>query len=171
MIKKRGLAFIAGVCFAVVCFLAISAAIGPSSRSEYCGGKCHEMKEAYRSWELSPHGSNTHGFRVECVDCHLPPKERFFSHVVAKAYSGGKDIYMHYLGGKYDRQEQSEKVLAGMSNKRCMHCHDSLLVKAGSQAARQAHSEVVNSSVVSEHRCVDCHEDAGHERKSKLFSE
>lgn len=171
MIKKRATAFIAGVCFAIICFIAISAAIEPTSRSEYCGGKCHEMKEAYRSWELSPHGSNAHGFRVECIDCHLPPKEHFFSHLAVKAYSGGKDIFLHHFGGQYVRQKRSEAVLAGMSNKRCMHCHDSLLIKAGSQAARQAHSEVLNSTGNTIHRCVDCHEDAGHERKNKLFSE
>lgn len=170
MVKKRGPAFITGVFFAMVSFLAISAALEPTSKSQYCGSKCHEMKEAYRSWELSPHGSNAHGFRVECVDCHLPPKERFFSHVIAKAYNGGKDIYKHHFGGQYNRQEHSEAVLAGMSNKQCMHCHDSLLVKAGSDAARQAHSEVINSPGASEFRCVECHQDVGHERKSKLFS-
>jgi len=169
-VRKRAGTFVAGIGFAVVCFLGINAAIGPTSKSQYCGGKCHEMKEAYRSWELSPHGSNAYGFRVECVDCHLPPKERFFSHVVAKVYSGGKDIYMHHFGGQYNRQKSSESVLAGMPNKRCMHCHDSLLVKAGSDAARQAHSEVVNSPGASEYRCVECHENVGHERKSKLFS-
>ncbi len=120
---------------------------------------------------MTAHGSNTHGIRVECVDCHLPPKKNFFSHLFVKAYSGGKDLYMHHYGGQYDREKSSKTVLADMPNKRCMLCHDSLLLRPGSEAARQAHGEVINSAGASEHRCVDCHEDAGHERKNKLFSE
>jgi len=79
-VRKRTGTFAAGVGFAVVCFLGINIAIEPTSKSQYCGSKCHEMKEAYRSWELSPHGSNAHGFRVVFIDdkniTHLPIHRR-----------------------------------------------------------------------------------------------
>jgi hypothetical protein len=38
-IKKRGLTFPAGFIFAVLCFVALNAAMEPVSKSEYCGSK------------------------------------------------------------------------------------------------------------------------------------
>ena len=79
--------FLAGFVFALLCFVALNAAMVPVSKSEYCGSKCHEMNTAYLTWELSPHGSNSKGIRVECIDCHLPEKEKYFAHITAKAYA------------------------------------------------------------------------------------
>ncbi|MCK4998549.1 MAG: NapC/NirT family cytochrome c, partial [Anaerohalosphaera sp.] len=85
--RKRGPAFITGLATAVICYFGISWAIEPTSKSSYCGSACHEMNISYQTWELSSHGSNNFGIRVECVDCHLPPKENFFTHVTAKAHA------------------------------------------------------------------------------------
>ena len=175
--KKPGLlrrlvrAFVPGFVAAVLCFIALNAAMAPVSKSEYCGGKCHEMNTAYRAWELSSHGANTHGFRVECIDCHLPPKEKYFRHLLAKGYEGGKDIYKHYLGGEYESERLRKRVLETIPNERCLHCHNDLLAKPASPGARTAHADVLNPPGNAESRCVDCHEDAGHERLNKLFSE
>ena len=170
IVRKHSVAFFTGIVFAVLSFIGINAAMGPASKSEFCGGQCHEMKTAYRSWELSPHGANKYGLRVECIDCHLPPKDKYFRHVIAKAYDGGKDVFKHYFSGDYDVEETRTKVLEHMPNKRCMHCHNSLLTKSGSSAAREAHMEVLNPSDEEELRCVECHEDVAHQRESKLFS-
>lgn len=174
--KKSGLlrklirAFVPGFIVAVLCFVALNAAMAPVSTSEYCGGKCHEMNTAYSSWELSSHGANSRGFRVECVDCHLPAKDKFFRHLLAKGYEGGKDIYKHYLGGEYDVEAMRKRVRERIRNERCLHCHDDLLAKAASPGARTAHADVLNPSGGGEFRCVDCHEGVGHERQKKLFS-
>lgn len=129
--KKRILTFLAGVIVAMLCFVALNAAMVPVSTSEYCGGKCHEMNTAYLSWELSPHGANAQGVRVECVDCHLPPKDKYFTHITAKAYAGAKDTYKHYFGSGYDAGRIRKKVLDHISNQTCLHCHDNLLGKPG----------------------------------------
>lgn len=170
IVRKYRVAFFAGIVFAVLCFIGINAAMEPTSKSEFCGSQCHEMKAAYRSWELSPHGANKYGFRVECIDCHLPPKDEFFRHIIAKAYDGGKDVFKHYFIGDYHVEKARTKVLEYIPNKRCIHCHDSLLTKSGSSAARKAHMEVLNPSD-DEFKCVDCHEDVAHQRESKLFSQ
>lgn len=170
IVRKHSVAFFTGIVFAVLCFIGINAAMEPASNSEFCGGQCHEMKVAYRSWELSPHGANKYGFRVECIDCHLPPKDEFFRHVIAKAYDGGKDVFKHYFAGGYDVEKARTKVLEHIPNKRCMYCHNSLLTKSGSSAARKAHMEVLNPSDEHEFRCVECHEDVAHQRENKLFS-
>ena len=91
-IKKKALAFLAGLAFAVLSFVVLNAAMVPVSKSRYCGSKCHEMNTAYLTWELSPHGTNASGIRVECIDCHLPAKDKYFTHITAKLYEGGKDI-------------------------------------------------------------------------------
>lgn len=169
--RRRFRTFVAGFIAAVLCFVVLNAAMKPVSTSAYCGGKCHEMNTAYQTWELSTHGTNKLGFRVECIDCHLPPKEKYFRHIIAKGYEGGKDIYKHYLGGEYDVAEARKRALKKVPNGRCLHCHDDLLAMPGSPAARTAHAEVLNPPVGTWLKCLDCHEEVGHERENKLFSQ
>ena len=171
IITKREFIFFLGFIFAVLCFLGLNAAMEPASKPQFCGSQCHEMKAAYRSWELSVHGANKYGIQVGCVDCHLPSKEKeYFAHVFTKAFEGGKDIFKHYFIGGYDTEKARSKAREHMPNKRCMHCHDSLLTKPGSSAARTAHIEVLNRPDESEIKCIECHEDVAHQRQSKLFS-
>lgn len=169
IIRKRGLTFLLGLIFAVLCFVALNIAMKPVSTSEYCGSKCHEMNTAYQSWKLSEHGANKYGIRVECVDCHLPSKDKFFTHITAKTYAGVKDLYKHHFGGEYDVEKTRKEVLEKMTNSRCLKCHDDLLTKAGSAGARMAHQDVLNSSNDLKLRCLDCHEHL-HEREKKIFS-
>ena len=169
LVKKRGPAFAAGLLFAVLCFLGLNAAMEPVSRSEYCGSNCHEMNEAYRTWELSVHGSNRVGIRVECVQCHLPPKEKYFRHVAAKAYEGGKDVLKHHFGGEYDSEAVGKKVLGKVPNERCESCHSDLLKQPGSSAAWHVHALVAAEGDAEEHKCVKCHEHVGHDRVNKLY--
>lgn len=167
--KKWGPMFAVGFGFAILCFVGINAAMAPVSKSEYCGGRCHEMNTAYQSWELSVHAANKLGIRAECIDCHLPPKDKFFRHLAAKIYAGGKDMYKHYRGEPYDAERARTKVLKHISDEGCLNCHDSLLTKPGSQAARKAHMEAINAPETT-YRCVDCHEHIAHERQRTLFS-
>ena len=168
--KKHCLAFWAGFAFAIVCFVVLEAMMKPVSTPGYCGTKCHEMNTAYQTWELSVHGANKFGIQVGCVECHLPAKDKFFTHIAAKAYEGGKDTYMHYFGSDYDVEKTRKKILNHMPNERCRNCHDDLLVRPGTSAARIAHTEVLAQSEAPQYKCVKCHEDAGHQRKTKLFS-
>lgn len=171
IITKRGFIFFLGFIFAVLCFLGLNAAMEPASKPQFCGSQCHEMKAAYRSWELSVHGANKNGLQVGCVDCHLPSKEKeYFAHVFTKAHEGGKDFFKHYFIGGFDSEKARARAREHVPNKRCMHCHDSLLTKPGSSAARTAHIEVLNPPDESEIKCIECHEDVAHQRQSKLFS-
>lgn len=168
--KKRAWTLMAGFMFAVLCFMTLNVAMVPVSKSEYCGGKCHEMNTAYLTWELSPHGANGKGIRVECIDCHLPPKDRYFAHIADKAYQGAKDVYKHYCGGDYDLEKLRLRVQDRLPNERCLHCHDALLDKPDSSAARTAHTAALAEPDSPENRCVQCHSDIGHQRQSHLFS-
>ena len=168
-IMKLALPFLAGLIFAVLAFVVTNIAMEPVSTSEFCGSKCHEMNTAYQTWQLSHHGANKFGFRVECIDCHLPPKDEFFTHIAAKGYTGIKDMYKHKFGPEYDGEVIRQKVIDHIPSERCLHCHDDLLGKPFSPGARSAHQDVLADPEKPENRCVQCHEDVGHERKNKLY--
>jgi cytochrome c nitrite reductase small subunit len=169
-VKKRIWTFLAGFIFAILCFVSLNVAMVPLSTSAYCGSKCHEMNKAYLTWELSTHGANSKGIRVECIDCHLPAKDKYFAHMTAKAYEGAKDIYKHYFGGKYDAEKFRLKIIKRLPNNRCSNCHDDLLSKPGGSAARIAHTAALTEPDAEENRCLKCHESVGHQRHNKLFS-
>ena len=166
---RRILVFLAGFVFAICCFISLNAVMGPFSKSEYCGSKCHEMNITYLTWELSPHGSNKRGLKIGCIDCHLPPKDQYFNHVTAKAYEGARDMYHHYLGHEYDREKIRKRVLQKLPSKICLRCHNSLLANPVSSAARMAHTASLTEPENPDKRCVKCHENVGHERENKLF--
>ncbi len=168
-VRRYWIAFLAGFAFAIVCFLAVVAAAERFSTAEYCGGKCHEMNAAYRSWELSAHYANSSGVVAECIDCHLPPKDDFFTHMTNKLHAGLKDIYKHHFGGPYDSDKMHKKVLEEMPNERCLNCHRNLLAKPSSSAARIAHEAVLYPTEDLKPRCVQCHQQL-HEREKKIYS-
>lgn len=170
VVKRLGPGVAVGFVFAILCFIGINAAMESVSSSEYCGSKCHEMNTAYQSWEVSVHGSNANGVTIGCVDCHLPPKEKYFTHLAVKAYAGGKDLYKHYFGGEYDSEKFRKLILETATNDMCTVCHDELLTRPSNSAARIAHVASLSQPDELENRCVSCHEDTGHKRDSKLFS-
>ena len=171
IVKKRALTFFSGFAFALLCFIVLNTAMEPVSTSKYCGSNCHEMHGSLRTWEHSVHGGGAKGLKAECIDCHLPEKDRYFSHVITKAYDGGKDVFMHYIGRifgvEYKPEKTRLKVLDRMKNEKCMRCHAGLLDKPGNELIREVHMEALNASGNTEQtRCVECHEDAGHTRQS-----
>ena len=168
--RRWGIAFFGGIAISIICFLSLNAAMKPFSTNTYCGTTCHEMDTAYQSWELSGHGANVKGIQIDCVQCHLPPKEDYFTHLFAKAWAGGKDMYMHHFGGEYDVEVIREKVLKHMDNETCAHCHNDLLIKPGSAKSRFAHQAAQLEPDKPENKCTTCHEDAGHKRNETLFS-
>jgi len=153
----------------VLAFVALNLAMEPLSRSEYCGSGCHEMNVSYQTWELSVHGTNRRGIRVECIECHLPPRHHYIRHVVAKGYAGTKDVIMHLVGPEYDREAIRQKVLDHMTNATCLECHDTLDRALGVSRARQSHQAAILEPDKPENRCVGCHGNAGHERDETLF--
>ena len=162
--KKRALTFFAGIIFALLFFVALNAAMEPVSTSEYCGTKCHEMDTAYQSWKASTHGTNEEGLRSECIDCHLPSRDKYFTHIAAKVYAGGKNLYIHHFGGEYDIEKTREKVVEHIQNKQCLWCHVDLPAKPGNDLVKEAHAKSLKFPDEPDSRCIECHEDVGHQR-------
>ena len=165
-IKKRALGFLAGFIFAVLCVIAFNAALEATSAPQYCA-TCHEMEAAYQTWKLSEHGTGSSGVRIECIQCHLPPKEKYFTYVAAKGCCGAKGVYKHYFGPEYDLEKIRKKVLEQMLDETCVNCHDNLLARPSSPAARVAHMASLARPDSPEARCMACHEYTGHKRKEK----
>jgi cytochrome c nitrite reductase small subunit len=170
--KKSVLVFSMGFIFALLCFVILNLAMKPVSESKFCGNNCHEMHSALTTWKSSVHGENKTGLQAQCVDCHLPEKDDYFRHLVAKAYQGSKHIYRHYVANLFGSKGVSPKadVRASdrtdrMKNEVCIRCHASLLGKPSNETIREAHMEAFSSSGDSEQtKCVECHEDAGHKQ-------
>lgn len=168
LIKKCLLIFIPGIIIALVLFVIIEAALVPTSSPKFCGELCHqEMAEPYASWQKSTHANNQYGIQVECIDCHLPPKDDFFSHLFAKAQTGIKDVYMHFLGGEYNAEEIREKVREHMTNEVCLRCHGHLKDATANETAAEIHDMMVFNPEEGEkpEKCIECHEDVGHVRE------
>lgn len=165
LVKKRGLTFIIGIGFALVCFIALNAMLAPTSTSEFCGTLCHEMDVAYESWKQSTHHLSSRGIQVKCMDCHAPPKEKYFAHLYYKATAGARDGYLHFFGDEFDVEKSSTKVLEHMKNETCQHCHNHLLDAPGNEMARDLHREVLQPEGDEEPtKCIECHEEVGHVR-------
>ena len=169
--KKKFAIFIAGAVFALICFLVINVTMKPVSTNEFCGSKCHYMNTAYQTWELSKHGSNNIGYTVDCIDCHLPPKEKYLTHLVVKGYKGAKDVYKYHTLDSYDPAEMSKTVSGHFKNATCLYCHDNLLAKPANSAVQKAHKPVLNDPDAPESKCIKCHENTAHQRTTKLFTE
>jgi len=169
--RFRGfLLFCLGIAFAVGAFVGINFAMSRVSAPAYCGSSCHEMQTAYQTWELSPHGLNPRGVRIECSECHLPPKENYFRYTFAKAYTGVKDMAVHHFGPEYDGEEVRKRVEEHLTNAPCMHCHKDLLISPVEFDAQAAHQILVDRPDAPEGKCIHCHPNVGHERDSRLFT-
>lgn len=159
--KRWILSFLCGFGFAILCFLGLNAAMEQVSSSEYCGTVCHEMDSVYRGWKQSVHGTNESGLRAECIDCHLAPREEYFTHVATKAYLGAKDLYKHYFD-EYNREEVRQKVIDNFTNDICLRCHVDLLAKPRDSIVGDIHKEILSTPEDPDSRCIACHESTGH---------
>lgn len=166
---KRRRTFLIG--FAVAATLgigglvALDAAMGPLSDPAFCAS-CHEMKTVHESWQQSPHHTNPSGVKATCVACHLPPRDHYVAHLTAKAWTGGKDAFHHFLGGPYDGDAARQRVLATLPSSRCVHCHSNLVGAPSSSAVAIVHRASLEQSCDSHYRCVACH-DALHGPKTQ----
>jgi len=100
--KKRILFFfIAGFILGIICFIAIYQISVYFSTNESCM-ICHVHPHVEASWKLSTHVNNRSGVTVNCIDCHLPPKNQTVNHYTAKAKLGLKDLWGYLVKDSAD---------------------------------------------------------------------
>ena len=132
-----------------------------TSTPEFCAS-CHEIQPAYNAWKTSTHVNNAQGFVADCMDCHLPAPHDTFNFFYAKTIHGIKDVFVHFLGGEYDREKNRQIAYASFKNEQCQKCHRNLLYIPNKRGAMLAHRDVVYARPGYEKRCVDCHKNLVH---------
>ena len=135
--------------------------------NEFCG-RCHEMQRQVDTWRMSSHSVNPVGFVADCVDCHLPPSG--IKHYTYKAYSGMRDVVVHYLGNPstidWDAKLQTKNDY--LFEDACMSCHQDLTPPGMDRGGFLAHREWKNKRI--QEKCWDCHEDMVHRKTPVLFT-
>lgn len=166
LVKKCFIIFVPGMILAVALFMAINAALGPTSTPEFCGTLCHtSMDPAYQSWKKGAHFGKETAVKVGCVECHLPPKDKFFSHLFAKAKTGAVDAYKQFTmdPNDFDPKKTSKVVAKHFKDETCLRCHNNL---EADELRGHIHAEIFEAKEKGEEveKCIDCHSDAIHVR-------
>jgi len=153
--------FLFGMFTALLLIAMIKIAIVKTSTNEFCES-CHVHPKATQSWKSSPHKDNAHGVSINCVDCHLPPKEHF-SFYVAKAMTGARDLYGKLFKDvdeiNWDEKSKLENAVHFTYEASCKKCHTSLFPVGLSQKGEDAHLYYQRHKEVN---CLNCHIRVGH---------
>jgi cytochrome c-type protein NapC len=156
---KLTLAFFVGA-FAALFFLGFThMSFELTGTNEFCG-RCHEMLPQVRTWQMSGHADNPAGVVANCVDCHLPPTG--VSHYAYKAWSGLRDVVVHYLGdpAKVDWDGKRFTKEDYLFEDACQKCHQDLTPAGMSRGGFLAHRAWERGRI--EKKCWDCHENLVH---------
>ncbi len=128
---------ILGIGFSIIFLVAFIFALDYASKPSFCRF-CHEMKEAYNSWENSSH----HGF--DCRLCHTKPG------AIGSAlayFKGVKGVFLHFTGGF------AKPIKSRVGNENCLKCHQEVtLIKWVGKRKVEHHIHLKN-----EIQCTDCH--------------
>ena len=134
-----------------------------TSTPSFCSS-CHEIRPAYEGWLMSSHRMNERGVVVKCIDCHLPDPSNFPAFYWAKTHHGIKDIYAHFFGGEYNREEAQRRARSSIPNERCQRCHADLLATGMTRGAMLAHRSLLYPKRKGyEKTCHECHENLVHQ--------
>ncbi|MDD2251138.1 MAG: NapC/NirT family cytochrome c, partial [Candidatus Cloacimonetes bacterium] len=85
--RRKGFFLSLGIIIGVIMIAALYQTSVYFSTNESCM-MCHVHPHAEESWRLSTHVNNGSGVMVNCVDCHLPPKDNTWEHYSAKVALG-----------------------------------------------------------------------------------
>jgi len=135
--------------------------------NEFCG-KCHEMLPQVSTWKMASHVSNAHGVVANCVDCHLPPSG--IRHYTYKAYSGLRDVTVHYLGdpSKVNWAGKAFTKSNYLFEKACLKCHQNLTPPGLKRGGFLAHREWMNGRTSK--KCWDCHQNMVHHTGQVIYA-
>jgi len=161
--KKFWLIFIPGILCGMILFIGGSKAVKHTSESEYCAS-CHIHPQATTSWKQSVHYITRSGNRIDCVDCHLPPKGE--GHLVEKARTGIRDVWGKWTkdDDSFDWEERSRLEIAReyVPESACLECHKTLFTPELTREGEEAHLYYDQAEKTDDLHCINCHLNAGH---------
>jgi formylglycine-generating enzyme required for sulfatase activity/nitrate/TMAO reductase-like tetraheme cytochrome c subunit len=164
-LKGKGLLFLLGFLFGIICFAALYQVSVYFSTNESCM-ICHVHPHAEETWKLSTHVNNRTGTTVNCVDCHLPPKNQTVNHYMAKARLGIKDVWGYLTKDSadfdWDTKSLLENAVKFIPNESCKECHRNLFPAGLSDDGITSHLYYEDNEKKLNLHCISCHLDVGH---------
>ncbi len=159
--KKILLVILIGFVLGITVTIYSHKAIEATSTPESCE-MCHVHPHVTESWKLSVHHDTRVGIKVDCVDCHLPPKGQNFLREKIKA--SAKDLYGYIFKDSADFNWDAKSTLDQAQHfvfkESCVNCHENLFPLTLNKAGQDAH--LYYSQNEEELRCINCHLHVGH---------
>lgn len=161
--KKFFLWFFPGLIVGALLILGGGKAIHLTSTNEYCIS-CHIHPMADASWKKSVHYETRSGYRVACIDCHLPPKGN--GYLWAKATTGLRDLWSKWTKDSasfnWTDRGRLEVARTYVYESSCLKCHENLFPANLTKAGEDAHLYYIQTKKTAELNCINCHLNAGH---------
>lgn len=161
--KKFLLWFTPGLILGIVIVLGAGKALDATSTNDYCQS-CHIHPAADMSWKSSVHYETNSGYRVACVECHLPPKGQ--GYLWAKGTTGLRDLWSYYTKDSasfdWDERGRLEVARRHVYNSSCLKCHENLFPPELTKEGEDAHLYYTQQEESPDLHCINCHLNAGH---------
>lgn len=163
--RRNGFFLLLGIVIGIVFIAALYQTSVYFSTNESCA-VCHVHPHVQDSWELSVHVNNKSGVMVNCVDCHLPPQDKTWSHYKAKVWLGLRDVWGYLTKDSADfdweRKSELEQAVKYIPNESCVKCHHNLFPQGITDEGITAHLYYEENAQKLNLQCISCHLDAGH---------
>ncbi|MFN8239364.1 MAG: SUMF1/EgtB/PvdO family nonheme iron enzyme [Bacteroidales bacterium] len=162
--KKVLLWFIPGLLAGMLILFGAGKVVDSTSTNEYCVS-CHIHPAADAAWKRSVHYETQSGYRVWCVECHLPPKGH--GYLPQKARTGLRDLWSYWTkdSASFDWNERGRLEIARghVYEESCVRCHENLFPLKLTKAGEDAHLYYKqNRKNMPDLHCINCHLNAGH---------
>ena len=161
--RKFFLWFAPGLVVGALLIIGSNKAIHVTSTNEYCIS-CHIHPLADAAWKKSVHYETRSGYRVACVECHLPPRGN--GYLPAKVKTGLRDLWSYWTKDSASIDWESRKRLEAargyVYNSSCVKCHENLFPAKLTKAGEDAHLYYTQTKKKDELHCINCHLNAGH---------
>ena len=153
-----------GMLLGAIGMIIISRIMVHTATNEYCMS-CHVHPHAEDSWRLSAHVNNRSGVTVNCVDCHLPPKNTF-AYYKEKTRTGLYDLWAYYTKDiasiDWERKSQLDHAVKIVFNESCKECHRNLFPPGLNDDGITAHLYYEENEKRLDLQCISCHLHVGH---------
>ena len=161
--KRFLLWFLPGFAIGVLLILGSIKALHLTSTNEYCIS-CHIHPMADASWKKSVHYDTRSGYRIACVDCHLPPQGK--GYLWAKGTTGLRDLWNKWTKDSasfnWEDRKRLEVARHYVYESSCIKCHENLFPAKLTKAGEDAHLYYTQTKKTDELHCINCHLNAGH---------
>jgi formylglycine-generating enzyme required for sulfatase activity/nitrate/TMAO reductase-like tetraheme cytochrome c subunit len=137
--------------------------IDKTSTNEYCVS-CHIHPAADIMWKRSVHYETQSGYRVACVECHLPPKGN--GYLRAKGKIGMRDLWSYWTKDSalfnWNERGRLEVARGHVYESSCIKCHENLFPLKLTKAGEDAHLYYKQTKKTPDLHCINCHLNSGH---------